>query len=438
MKLYQHQELALKQSENLNRVAYYHDMGLGKTFTGAEKMVRLGAKVNLLICQKSKIHDWDEHFFAFYAGSYKKPDKKVFVSWDLTDKKGFENFFKAIYNKEWDAYHVGIINYELAWRRKDLLKLHDFTLMVDESSLIQNKTAKQTKFILKLQPANVILLSGTPTSGKYENLWTQIHLLGWNISEQLYQRQYVNWKKLYVPGGKIVRIVDKENPYKNVDRLKNKMREHGAQFLKTEEVMDLPEQNFIEINVSSSKEYRKFMKNSIVTVDGVELVGDTNLTKQLYARQLCGIYSKEKLEAFRNLVESTNDRIIVFYNFTDEVKQLIHIASDLERPCAIISGTAKVLSAYENFDDSITFVQYQAGAMGLNLQKANKAIYYSLPERSELFEQSKKRIHRIGQEKPCFYYLMMCKNTVEENIYDALKMRRDFTDELFRGCDHEV
>lgn len=397
-------------------------MGLGKTFTGAEKMVRLGAKMNLLVCQKSKIQDWIEHFKRHYP---------EIVVWNLTNKKEFDDF-KLFCIEEY--MHVAIINYELAWRRKDLLKLRDFTLMLDESSLIQNKTAKQTKFILKLQPANVILLSGTPTSGKYENLWTQVHLLGWNISEQLYQRQYVNWKKLYVPGGQIVKIVDKENPYKNVDRLKNKMREYGAQFLKTEEVMDLPEQNFIEVNVSSSKEYRKFMKDSIITVDGVELVGDTNLTKRLYARQLCGIYSEAKLEAFRNLIESTNDRIIVFYNFTDEMMKLLKICDEVGKLASVVNGQMKCLEQYETNESSVMFVQYQAGAMGLNLQKANKIIYYSLPERSELFEQSKKRIHRIGQEKPCFYYLMICKNTVEENIYEALKMRRDFTDELFKEC----
>lgn len=69
--------------------------------------------------------------------------------------------------------------------------------------------------------------------------------------------------------------------------------------------------------------------------------------------------------------------------------------------------------------------------MGLNLQKANKVIYFTLPKRLELYEQSKKRIHRIGQDKPCFYYLMMCKESVEEDIYNALKMRKDFTDKLF-------
>lgn len=381
-------------------------------------MIRLGAKKNLLICQKSKIQDWANHFLDNY------PDV---IPYDGTKKSCLDLFMS---DPRPDVQTVCIINYELAWRRKDLLKLRDFTLMLDESSLIQNKTAKQTKFILKLQPKNVILLSGTPTSGKYENLWTQMHLLGWDISEKLYQKQYVNWKKLRIPGGQYVNVVDKTNPYKNVNRLKSKMREHGAVFLKTEECFDLPEQTFIEVNVSASKEYWRFMKNSIVTVDGVELIGDTSLTKRLYARELCGAYSETKLDAFRDLVYSTNERLIVFYNFNEELKQMAYCLNG--RPISIINGQEKDLTAYEQDSNSITFVQYQAGAMGLNLQKANKIIYYSLPERSELFEQSKKRIHRIGQEKPCYYYILMCRGSVEEDIYSALKMRQDYTDELFR------
>lgn len=70
--------------------------------------------------------------------------------------------------------------------------------------------------------------------------------------------------------------------------------------------------------------------------------------------------------------------------------------------------------------------------MGLNLQKANKIIYFTLTDKSELFEQSKKRIHRIGQNRPCFYYLMICEKTVEILILQALEQRRDFTDELFK------
>ena len=76
--------------------------------------------------------------------------------------------------------------------------------------------------------------------------------------------------------------------------------------------------------------------------------------------------------------------------------------------------------------------------MGLNLQKANKIIYFSLTDRSELFEQSKKRIHRIGQQKTCFYYQMICPGTVEEAILETLEMRKDFTDELFKKYQEEI
>jgi len=98
----------------------------------------------------------------------------------------------------------------------------------------------------------------------------------------------------------------------------------------------------------------------------------------------------------------------------------------------MVNGSIKDLAAYEQESNSVTLVQYQAGAMGLNLQKANKIVYFSLTEESELFEQSKKRIHRIGQEKPCFYYILICQNSIEDTeILPTLNIRKERTDDLF-------
>lgn len=431
MQLFEHQQKALEQTKDLNRVAYYLDMGLGKTFVGSEKMMQLGSKVNLVVCQKSKIQDWIDHFVEHYELS---EDLMIYdvTSWKGKDWEAFRNDpeFKSDWHNK--SKYVLVVNYDLVFRRKDFLKLHNFTLMLDESSLIQNEKAKRSKFILQLNPENVILLSGTPTSGKYENLWTQVHLIGWKISQAVYNRQYVNWKKIDI-GGFPQWIVNKDDPYKNVDRLKEKMREHGAVFMKTEECFDLPEQTFIQVNSSITKEYKKFKRDSIITLDdGIELIGDTILAKRQYLRMLCGQYNKDKLQSFKDMVESTQDRLIVFYNFNEELYQLKKIAEELERPVSEVNGHVKDLDAYENEDNSITFVQYQAGAMGLNLQKANKIIYFTLPLPSELFEQSKKRIHRIGQTNTCFYYLMICKGSIEEEILQTLEMRKDYTDELFR------
>lgn len=416
MKLFKHQQEALDQTKDKNHVAYYHDMGLGKTFTGAEKMMQLGAKINLVICQKSKIDDWIEHFIKFYNTN----------TYNLTDKKQFEFFQRAVAE---GIKLVGVINYELAFRRPGLLKLEDFTLMLDESSMVQNEQAKRSKFIMKLNFENLILLSGTPTGGKYERLWSQLHMLGMKLGKKAFYNMYIDYHYDDNEGFPIM-IID---GYKNVDRLKRRMRECGCHFLKTDEVFDLPQQIDQTIKINTTKEYRKFRKDCIVTVDDIELVGDTTLTKMLYERQLCAQYNKDKLEAFRDLVESTNDRLIVFYNFTYELEALWSIADTLERPVSTVNGTMKVLDAYEHENNSITFIQYQAGAMGLNLQKANKIVYFSPPLSSELFEQSKKRIHRIGQDKPCFYYYLTCRGSIEEKIYSALKMRKDYTEALFEN-----
>lgn len=425
MPLFEHQTKALERTEKFNRCAYYHDMGLGKTYTGAAKMVEIGNKVNLVICQKSKIGDWCEHLYQYYHRQY--------LIFDMTKKNQFADFFNGY---EYDR--IGVINYELVWRRKDLLKLKDFTLMLDESSLIQNETAKQTKFIMNMYPSNIILLSGTPTSGKYENLWTQAQLLGWNISKEKYDATYINWTLTPDDGsGFRHKIVDKDNPYKNVDRLKAKLRQYGADFLKTEDVVDLPEQTFIPVMVDAPGTYKKFLEDDYVCIiwgdepTPIELIGSSTLTKRLYKRQLCSQYNKNKIDALADLIQSTSDRLIIFYNFNDELDILKGVCDAQNRPYSEVNGSVKDLTNYEEKVDSVTLVQYQAGAMGLNLQKCNKTIYFSLPDRSELFEQSKKRTHRIGQLQPCFYYLMMARNTIDEQMKAALDMRKDLTDYLF-------
>lgn len=422
-----HQEDALNRTEQFNRCAYYLDMGLGKTFVGAEKMYLLNNAVNVVICQKSKIDDWIQHFKEYY------PSDRVM---NLTKKSEAINFktlvdTKELYNK--DVQIIGVINYETAFRRDWLLKLKDFTLMLDESSLITNETAKRSKFILKMQPESVILLSGTPTAGKYERLWSQVQLLGWNITKKAFWSSYVQTEWVENGDGFKREVI---TGYKHTEHLKKKLASYGCIFMKTSEVLELPEQTEQKIFFKSTKEYRYFIKNSYLMFDDVELVGDNSLTKMLYARQLCGQWHKEKLQGLRDLVESTQDRLIVFYNFTAELDVMQRVLNDLNRPYSVVNGQKKDLTAYENANDSITFIQYQAGAMGGNYQKANKIIYYTLPlgkGSCDMWEQSKKRIHRIGQAKPCFYYYLLVKGTVEERNLAALKEGKELTDELFKN-----
>lgn len=403
MQLLPHQELALNETYDRDRVAYYLDMGLGKTFVGGEKLWELNTPYNLVICQKSQIDYWVDHFKTHYNDfTVIKYDKQL------------------ISNIPEDS--ILVVNYERAWRRPELLSLQNFTLMLDESSKIKSDKSNQTKFILSLRPSGVILLSGTPIGGKYEELWTQCHLLGWKISKDLFMKQFVQYEWDELNQKKVI------TGYKNVERLKKKLREYGAIFMKTEDVFDLPAMNENVVKIPNTKLYTEFEKHHILELPDEVLIGDTPASKKMYLRQLASAYNEHKIQYLKDMLDGTNDRVIIFYNFKKELAALRKI---IDKPLSVINGDEKDLTAYEECDNSITLIQYQAGAMGLNLQKSNKIVYFSLTDKSELFEQSKKRIHRIGQDRPCFYYYLLSAGSIEWRMLEVLRDRKDYTDALF-------
>lgn len=419
MGLFAYQQAALDRVNGKRSCAFYHDMGLGKTFTGAEKLMSDKCwHLALVVCQKSKVTDWVSHFASHY-------DIDVL---DLTTPDGMANFELSMsYPDLPDA--VGVINYDLLWRRPNIQALQHFAVMFDESSLLQNKSSKRTKAAMKLadRANELVLLSGTPVDGKYERLWTQLRMLGWRIDEKLFWRQYVESETTMHEGFPITKVTG----YKNEERLVRKMKELGCDFLKTDDVIDLPDQRFIRIDVPMSKYYREFAKTNVITAFGRDFVGDTVFGDLTAKRQLAAAYSPAKLEAFGDLLSSTSKRLVVFYNFDVELEGLTAELEKRHRPYGVLNGKVHGLSPFFDTDDGVALIQYQSGAMGVNLQQADTCIYFSPSLASSLFEQSKKRIHRVGQDKPCTYYELVSKGTVEEKIYDTLAMRRDYTEKLF-------
>lgn len=397
--------------EDRKAVALYWDMGLGKTYGGLDRAKQFGDDQILIVCQKSKIQDWldaVEEFFGEKAANLRKKDE-------------FDNFKLGL-------FRCGVINYDLLWkRREELYKMYNYTLVLDESSMIKNPKAKRTKATLKMHYSHLVLLSGTPCSGKYEELITQCHLLGWKVDPKAYIDFYCNYVNIYIPGK--WEPVKKFIGYKNVRHLKKQLKSYGADFKLATDYLNLPAQNYNWIKVDATPEYKKFEKDLVLEKETGEVIsGDTPLVKLLRLRQLCN--NKNKEEALEDILESTNDRLIIFYNFEEEKETIKEICKG--RPLSYINGKEGVdLENYNKYTDSITLCQYQAGAYGHNLQYANKMIFYSPPLSSEQYEQAQKRIHRIGQNLPCFYWRFCARGTVEEIIYKTLKMRQDYTMKLF-------
>lgn len=413
--LYTHQVKTLAELYSYNKCAMFLDMGLGKSATGAIKATSYNKPV-LVICPKSVIPQWLECFRDWC---------KKYTVYDLTNKKQLLS-----YMDDEQYFKMGVINYESVWRKSELLKLKKFTLILDESQAISNPTSKQSRGICKLKFDNLVLLSGTPCSNaRYDKLYTQLKLLGLDMNKRSYEDRYCNFFDME-KGGVKFRVLSKSSPYKNVDELKNMMHDLGTVFMKTDEVIDLPKQRFIDVPIKTSKYYNDFVKCGYVDCGEAEYISASPTTDMLYQRQLCN--SKEKIETLKTLIESTEDRLIIFYNFNCELQLLVQLISKLKRPISYVNGSEKNLNCYHNNSNSVTLVQFQSGSSGVNLQKANKIIYYSPPIKSDFYEQSKKRIHRIGQTVNCCYWKLITTNSIEQKIYNTLDLKRDYTEELFK------
>ena len=387
--------------------------GLGKTFIGSEHVASIAKDDEdiIVVCQKSKVCDWVEHWRTHY--------RRPVCDYTRKDPKNPKHMSHGM---------VTVVNYDLLWRRP-IFKEWRAHLILDESSMIQNESTKRTKFVLSMHPLTVTLLSGTPVSGKYENLWSQIQLLGWKLPKQTYWDNYVRWhSEVFYSRSFPVKIVD---GYKNVDMLKEGLRKHGAVFMRADEAVTLPDTVENTIKVRANPDYRKFMRDRLIVINGEELVGDTPLTTLLRARQLCGIYAVEKMDAMADILASTHDKVVIFYNFKAERAMLETACHKAGRKPYAICGEVKQEREFHESDDGVLLVQYTAGSMGLNLQDCNRIVYYTPPLSCDLFMQSKARIRRIGQKRTCFYTYLVVEGSIEEHIYEVLARKEDYTLDLF-------
>lgn len=404
--------IATVREKGQSRVLLHWGLGSGKTLAATMLSREWADPIKVIVCPKSLVSMWVK-----FLGSEGETVQDLTANAQLIP-----------------GYNV--INYDLLIYRPQLVKALQreiYTLILDESSYIKTHTAKRSKICVKLgdKAAHVCMLSGTPCGGHYEYMWTQGHLLGWEINYKAYQAAFCNRVEIEV-NGRRVQILDRRDPYRNLDILRQRLRAHGMYQLRTEDCVSLPEATDMTIEVESTPEYRRFARDRIISLpDGTDLVGDHILSQRQGMRRLASSYNPNKLQAVEDLLESTAERVVIFYQFARDYENLKALCGKLDRPVSAINGQVKDLTAYEQQADSVTLVQWQSGGMGLNLQKARIEVFYSLTDSVEQYQQARGRIRRMGQTHPCIYYNIAARGTVDGKIMRALERGIDYDAELF-------
>jgi SNF2 family DNA or RNA helicase len=125
--------------------------------------------------------------------------------------------------------------------------------------------------------------------------------------------------------------------------------------------------------------------------------------------------------------------VVVFCRFRCDLAEVEAVAKDLGRSYAELSGDRNDLAAWQRGEATILGVQLQSGGVGIDLTRAAYCVYYSMGYSLGDYEQSLARLRRPGQTRCCRYYHLVCKGTVDEQVYAALRHRRGVVDSVLNG-----
>lgn len=136
-------------------------------------------------------------------------------------------------------------------------------------------------------------------------------------------------------------------------------------------------------------------------------------------------FSSHKFDRLEELLaENQRDCTMIFYMYKEELEELKRRyphAQTLDDPNAVErwnTGQIELLLAHP-----------KSAGHGLNLQHhGNKIVFLSLPWSLEYFEQAIGRIHRSGQKREVWCYILMTENTIDERIYSVLQEKCTLSD----------
>ena len=458
MERWQNQEEAVQFALSHPSVMLDMDMGTGKTRVALDVMFsRQDVRKVLIVCPKAVIPVWRINLEKFH--NYDR-----YVCWD--DQNGtIKNKAKRI--EEWLATHEEIasiskmfvvVNYDIVWRTE----LGDFiykragfdAIILDESHRAKAAGSKVSKFLgmVGKHTRYKMCLSGTPMAnspldvyGQYRFLDNTIFGTNYNVFEQNYA----------IKGGPDLRFVV---GFKNQRDLQEKFASI-AYTCKMQDIADrlkLPPElppvcREVQLSASDTKILKDLSKEFIAECGTGNVVVNNMLTKLLRMQQITSGFCQvvdapgedprleelntAKQDALSEILSDVSPlaSVVVFCVFRHDIGVVRSVATEGKRKAFEISGDKNELVEWQSEEGAVLVVQIQAGAEGIDMTKANHAIYYSLPHSLALYNQSKARLYRPGQQNPVSFIHLIAKKTVDEAMYRSLEQKKDIIDAVKSG-----
>ena len=425
------------------------EMGTGKSLTTIAVAGRLWlnheADRMLIVAPLSILGVWQEEFRKFADFEY-----------SLTVMNGSES--KKIENLRQiptSGFQVAVINYESAWRLEKELSVWDADLIVcDEGHKIKTHNIAASKCMHRLgaKARYRMLLTGTIITNKAIDVFSQYKFL----NTAIFGNSFYAFRNRYF---------DMVGYGNHTPVLKASMAEeltrriHSIAFRATKaECLDLPETTEIvqqvELEPQARKLYQQLVRDSYTQIKGGEITAANVLTRLLRLSQLTGGFlrgdeidrvervSSAKLDALSDNVDSAaqeGGKLVIIARFLPEIDAIVAMLERKAIGYSLITGAVKdrdeQVRRFQTNPDVTVFVgQIATAGLGITLTAADKMVFYSLDYSMSNFEQTKARIHRVGQRNLCTYIYLVAENTVDAKVLKALREKANLARTLIDDC----
>ncbi len=452
-KPYAHQITALERGWKKREFAYFMEMGTGKTKVTLDNTAMLydagQIEALLVVAPKGVYRNWSNKEIPEHMPAH--IETKIGI-WQSNKTIKFKKHINELFQPTNDLV-VLVINVD-ALITKDgkhvvetFLRSRPTMMVLDESTLAKNPSAKRTKALIRMGKAAKYrrILTGSPVTNSPLDIYSQCAFLNEGIlgyaSYYGFRNHFAVMRDAYYGGRSFKEVVG----YQNQDELAEILKEFSYRVTK-DECLDLPDKIFqrreFDMLPDQKRVYKQMSEFALAFLEDTEATATIVITQLLRLHQIsCGFFQPDdgeiqtfphdRINQLIEIIEEAQGKIIIWANYRHDIfaiKERLEKDYGTNSVVTYFGDTSEVdrQTAVTDFQDLGSPVRFflansQTGGYGITLTAGSTVVYYSNNYDLEKRIQSEDRAHRIGQEHNVTYVDIVCRDTVDEKIIKALK-----------------
>ena len=314
-------------------------------------------------------------------------------------------------------------------------------VVIDELSSFKNYHSQRFKWLRKMRPfvKRWIGLTGTPSSNGLMDLWAEIGILdgGQRLGRFIgrYRDAYFKPSSMNPNTGVVYSYAPREGAEQQIyDRISD-----ITISMKALDYLEMPECVYVNHEVQMSDQEKKLydqLKNDLIIpledgdIDAANAAALSNKLLQLSngavydENGIVRVVHKRKLEMLEDMIEAANGQpVLIAYWFKHDHHRIMeHLTACGYSPRDI--RESEDIKDWNTGKMAVALIHPASAGHGLNIQEGGHIlIWFGLTWSLELYQQTNARLWRQGQRDTVTIHHIVCENTVDEDVLNALSSK---------------